>query len=542
MTLEFAHVKRVVETFQAKTDTLSTSHRNVGDYVEKLVDELKQVHTKFDDTEKELAFQQAQISSNNEKRKSSYNAMALDLENLNKTINLKIDVINETLSQATTTKNVPATQNSNVPLPDQPISQLPSTLAPQSSTGSGINALAPIDLTTILEQTSQVKPVFPPFKPEVMTVTKWQYLCMLKLTACKNPYYHSFVLPDSNNGNTLNPNLPKEKKAALFSLIHDALPNNKLNLEFITKTMIRNADGLSLWTTCGVRFAPKKKGHYEKEELKNEFKTLSKNDNETNSSFLRRIEQKANELTLHGINLQAHEKALTLLKGLTSEYLRTPIVAIMQDDGNGEYKEWIVEDDLMHTLNKAESRIKYEKAAASLLTPKRVPNPYKAAVLTSRASGSSSSTTRPTTTATSLLPKQQLIQELKACPDQQKRINKLFQWKAKEKDGCILHPNLKLHKFLRCDDVGELCKANGWTEDLVETKLRNQMFAEKKLQEESSSTTTSKATIKAIDKQVAARKAALEAQQAQTPLADTHEVEDSDNCSQDTRSTIATDK
>ena len=177
--------------------------------------------------------------------------------------------------------------------------------------------------------------------------------------------------------------------------------------------MIRNADGLSLWTTCGVQFAPKKKRPYEKEELKNEFKTLSKNDNETNSSFLRRIEQKANELTLHGINLQAHEKALTLLKGLTSEYLRIPIVAIMQDDGTGEYKEWIVEDALMHTLNKAESRIKYEKAAASLLTPKRVPNPYKTAV-------PSSSTTRPTTTATSLLPKQQLIQELKACMDQQK--------------------------------------------------------------------------------------------------------------------------
>ena len=135
MTLEFAHVKRVVETFQAKTDTLSTSHRNVGDYVEKLVDELKQVHTKFDDTEKELAIQQAQISSNNEKRKSSYNAMALDLENLNKTINLKIDVINEMLSQATT-KNVPATQNSNVPLPDQLISQLPSTMAPQQCYGT----------------------------------------------------------------------------------------------------------------------------------------------------------------------------------------------------------------------------------------------------------------------------------------------------------------------------------------------------------------------------------------------------------------------
>ena len=480
-----------------------------------------------------------------------------EVSTMEKSLTTKLELLNNNLQEVKVSiQHQPPTLAPEPPTPMEQKSQDAPSMAPQPTSGPGTHSLTPIDLTTILNHTSQIKPVFPSYKPEVMTVTKWQFMCMLKLSSCTNPYYSSFVTIDENGSNIMDPNMSVEKRASLFSLIQDALPHAKLNLEFITESMIQNANGLTLWKTCGLRFAAKKKGHYEKEELKAEFKSLNKNDNESNASFLKRIEQKANELALHDINLKAHEKALTLLKGLKSEYLRNPIVAIMQDDGNGKYKDWIVEDDLMHTLNKAESRIKYEQAAAALLNPKKtpvlnpykpVPNPYKAAVLAGRAPGSTPAAPKLSKSSPVLTAKQQLIQEMKACPDQQKRINKLFQWKAKEKDGCILHPNLKLHKFLRCDDVCDLCAVNGWTEDLVETKLRNQMFAKKKLQEEnatsSSSTTTSRDTIKQIEKEVAARKAAMEAEQAQSPINGPPEDEDEeDNRSQETRSTIATDE
>mmetsp|Transcript_5197 Transcript_5197/g.7542 ORF Transcript_5197/g.7542 Transcript_5197/m.7542 type:complete len:94 (-) Transcript_5197:117-398(-) len=71
---------------------------------------------------------------------------------------------------------------------------------------------------------------------------------------------------------------------------------------------------------------------------------------------------------------------------------------------------------------------------------------------------------------------------------------------------------MKTHKFLRWERLCQLCESNKWTEELVETKLQNQAFAEKKMQEEAS-TSSRKSTdmIQKIDLQVAARKVTLEA-------------------------------
>ena len=493
-----------VSNFSYQVREAKQKHINLEKNVENLYSTMLDITSKTDDKIKVIECKSDDVNSKLESIQQEIVHLGRDLEPKNKTS-----------SSTPAVTKFPDTSTS-APTPLVPPSH-PSAVYPIDNTI--------IDLTSILEQTSQVKPVFPSYKQESTSVTKWQSLCMLKLSSCNNSYYNSFI-KNENGQNVLDPNLSLEKRASLFSLIHDALPQSKLNLEFITDEMIKNADGLALWHNCAKRFAPTKKGHYEKEELKSEFKSMTKNPTESNSSFLKRIEQKVNELKQYGINLQAHEQALTLLKGLKSESLKTPIVAIMQDDGKGEYKDWILDGDLKHTLEKAESRIKYEKAAAALLRPKTAnpykeatANPYKEAILAGRAPGSSNLTPATPKITSVLTPKQLLIQELKACPDQQKRINKLFQWKAKEKDGCSLHPNLKLHKFLRCEDVNSLCAENGWTKDLVETKLRNQLFAEKKLQEESNASTkgtTSSDTIKAIDKQVSVRKAALEAAQATT--------------------------
>ena len=121
---------------------------------------------------------------------------------------------------------------------------------------------------------------------------------------------------------------------------------------------------------------------------------------------------------------------------------------------------------------------------------------------------------------------------MKECQNQQTRINKIFQWKSKDKEWCSLCPNMKSHKFLRCNILCKICSDNNWTADLVETKLRNQLFAEKKQQEEGNKPG---AATKHLDKNMAARKANLEASKHTF----TH---DSDNDltanSQDTGSTI----
>mmetsp|Transcript_11670 Transcript_11670/g.16538 ORF Transcript_11670/g.16538 Transcript_11670/m.16538 type:complete len:150 (-) Transcript_11670:707-1156(-) len=149
----------------------------------------------------------------------------------------------------------------------------------------------------------------------MLTLTKWQSLCMLKLKACKNKYYQSFMTTDETGTQTINSDMSQDKKASLFSLLHDALPASNLNLEFITDRMIQQAGGAQLWTQCAERFAPTKKRYYDKEEMKADFNNLSKNDKESNSNFLKRLETKANELDREGIVLTPHVKALTLLRG-----------------------------------------------------------------------------------------------------------------------------------------------------------------------------------------------------------------------------------
>mmetsp|Transcript_14121 Transcript_14121/g.20165 ORF Transcript_14121/g.20165 Transcript_14121/m.20165 type:complete len:120 (+) Transcript_14121:227-586(+) len=97
-----------------------------------------------------------------------------------------------------------------------------------------------------------------------------------------------------------------------------------------------------------------------------------------------------------------------------------------------------------------------------------------------------------------------LKKELQEYRTHQSKINCLFQWKNKDKDGRSLHTGEK-QKFLHCDTLCQICEENNWTKDLVETKLCNQLFAEMKLQEESS-TATKKTTnvMKNLEKKVAA--------------------------------------
>mmetsp|Transcript_11670 Transcript_11670/g.16540 ORF Transcript_11670/g.16540 Transcript_11670/m.16540 type:complete len:120 (-) Transcript_11670:311-670(-) len=119
----------------------------------------------------------------------------------------------------------------------------------------------------------------------------------------------------------------------------------------------------------------------------------------------------------------------------------------MQEEGKGELEVWIKDGDLKHTLDKAESRIKFEAAATAMLRPRPIntyPNSYKNALQNGRSPAPSSGKGSGTSTD----PVKIITKELKECTTQQARINKIFFWRSKDKDACILCPDAKSHKFL----------------------------------------------------------------------------------------------
>ena len=55
---------------------------------------------------------------------------------------------------------------------------------------------------------------------------------------------------------------------------------------------------------------------------------------------------------------------------------------------------------------------------------------------------------------------------------EQSLIDKLFEWKAKNRCGCYLHPGSK-HKLFNCFENCYICNENGWMDALVEAKMRD---------------------------------------------------------------------
>jgi hypothetical protein len=55
---------------------------------------------------------------------------------------------------------------------------------------------------------------------------------------------------------------------------------------------------------------------------------MHKNDKETNTGFLKQMEQKLAYLQLHNLHLSDTKKSVALLEGLRSEYLIQPVVQL----------------------------------------------------------------------------------------------------------------------------------------------------------------------------------------------------------------------
>ena len=123
--------------------------------------------------------------------------------------------------------------------------------------------------------------------------------------------------------------MPMDKREQLFNFTFQALDPAKCNLEFITSQMIDKADGIKLWENIERRFKLAEKNEFDCDDLKSEFKEITKNPSETNEAYLKRVEKKVSYLASHNIYPSYPEQAVVLLEGLTSEFLvDEPVVQI----------------------------------------------------------------------------------------------------------------------------------------------------------------------------------------------------------------------
>jgi len=422
-----------------------------------------------------------------------------------KSVNIPTASATATTLASTTAERTPNPYPPRTPKKEysNPFDMFPSTPTQSKpmSTDKG-DKFNPVDLTTaILDHTVNTKPpVLPSYNPK-HSFKKWQYMCLLEFSTSKSPYYKSFVTVGENEVTILNPSLTKDQKKDLFALLNKAMKPE--NLEFIDFSVIARSDGVELWNLCQSRYAPLEKSVYEKKLLERDFEAMKKGNKETYDDFLKRVEAQSSHLATYGIHPTDQDKALTLLKGLKSEKLEAPILSITYQDSN--YDIWVKPGNLKHTLKKAKSLMFHKsEIEKSIASPK--PSYADKARETQGTQGKGTSTgsnaggkTSGTNQRTPNANLEQFKKEMQQCNTLQSQIDKLFEWKAKEKEGCSCHPGLK-HKFFNCFDVCRICDENGWMEALVEAKMRNDKRVTFSKGEE---------LIKKLNDKVAAKKAAM---------------------------------
>ena len=414
--------------------------------------------------------------------------------------------------------------------PTMPPPSTPATSVPTGTTES------PLDLTMLMDYTAAAKLSLPTYNAK-HSFKAWQAMSLLELANSRSPYYKSFIATDPTGNLTLNSDITMEKKKQLFSLLSKAI--TQANLDFMDCSTILRSDRLELWKLCEEQFAPSEKSQLEKDQLKEQFKAMQIGSKETKDDFLKRVELKANELSTYGVLLLDADKAITLLKGLKHEALKSAILAIYSKDHS--YTHWIKPKNLKHTLDKAKSLLHHD---ASLTFGKKhtpAPAPTPATPLPASTSTIQSppiNTYKPRVQNPML---EEFETEMKAAKPGQERIDLIFKWKAKNKEVCSFHPGMS-HKILSCFDFANTCQTNGWMEELAEVKIRNNAYAAKVNARATGNIGNENNALKQLEAKVAEKVAAKKATLAAG--SNIGNIEDNDNDktrSQNTESTLNTD-
>ena len=382
--------------------------------------------------------------------------------------------------QSTESKSVP----SNI--------QAPATSAPVPSTVTQTTAIQQPPMPTnpthptstqsefhqLLEklETGQAstKTIFSTYHPND-DVFKWKSKCLLTLAASKR--YKQYVITNNITGERMfNPNMNDEQRIQLFNLTLQALDPGKCNLEFITTAMINKANGLKLWETIERRFGVIEKNEFDKDDLKSDFKAMTKQSNENHEAYLKRIEKKLSYLAIHNIQPSYREQAVVLLEGLKSEYLIEPIVQIRTGTAT-VYSEWLKEGDLKHTLERAVHHIRnHQRISGRLSTSNNTVrnNPSNKTTTRGSGAGTSNTTTNDDDTSTKGSGKfvkrsEKLAQGLLTGNN---AVKVLLDWYYKKVDGCSLHPSAETHKFFNCHHVRNICSECGCIDALAEATAK----------------------------------------------------------------------
>ena len=234
-------------------------------------------------------------------------------------------------------------------------------------------------------------------------------------------------------------------------------------MEFITRALIDESDGLKLWQLLEQRFQTSPKNDFDKDDLRNEFKSMKQGVKESAEDFLKRVEKKIAYLDQYEIQPTAAEQAVVLLEGLASNVLLDPVVQLRTGQSS-IYSDWIKPGDLKHTMQKALQHIKTTKRINKKISGKKMdykqavstpPAPAPAPAPTNTAPPPPTNTTNTTTTQPTFVIRSDKFKTALLQSNDKEAV--IIQWWGRKKDRCSLHPKSVDHRFLQCHHVQNLC-------------------------------------------------------------------------------------
>ena len=251
--------------------------------------------------------------------------------------------------------------------------------------------------------------------------------------------------------------MSRQQNRELFKITRHAL-STALDTTFITTECIKSADGLKLWETLEQRFKPLPKDEIEKIDFQTEFTKLSRHPNETHENFLIRFDKFVSEMAYFSMKPSTLHQVLVFLDGLKEPLLGDPICTIRQDP-TSIYANWIVTDNLQHTLQKAQSFLK-QKQKYVIVPP------------TSRPGGKGKKIeTRPPDQSTDQKLDTMKSKFTTALKNAENPIDAIFEFRNKNRRGCYFHGDH--HKFFKCRLVEHLCEKQGFADNLNEAIRRS---------------------------------------------------------------------
>ena len=466
---EFNKLKTTVERLEHNMTYFNTTLTNIASNTENL-------QTTLIDAQSNI---QQQITN------AVVNAMTT-VQTLNKP-STSIPITNHTTINETTNANTTNT----TPIYTPSTSRIPSPIhhASQNAIMHNTASSPPITIADIIQMGNHTKCSFPTYTKS-MNIFKWKELCILELASSTKPIHASLIQYDSDNNPTLNNDLSRAESQELFRLTRNAL-STKLNTEFITVEMLRQADGIALWTTLIARFKPIEKDDIELVDMNADFTSFQCTTNENDDTYIQRFEQKVSDMEFYGIKPSPQLQAVVFLGGLNDPLLSDPIMNL-QESKESTYSNWIIEGNIKYTLTRArnfiEQKKKYSQASKPITSSHPPPNhtprplqlvppnhnkytqpyhqqqqrqsyqqptrqPYQPTQLPYTNSPAWQHSSNPMNAPDIDALKTQFKTDLSSTTNKQDCI---FNWRNKNKRSCVFHPG-QAHKFFQCRTVQAIC-------------------------------------------------------------------------------------